>query len=259
MDVLQKIQEQLHFHKMPPDDEPQPGDDERDALMDWLAGQIMLAGGAAIEDEVRYPQYGNYVDHELLFSGEINEPAYTPARRWLVSPQIFHERVMDVFRLTGRDRQNYMTRQFFGVTNPFILPEQSGVRDYDYRALDGGHLLVMLNNAQWIADKQIFAARLEAEDREALMNSLSGADRWYPRQTPEAFRTIILSDDRPSEEQMVAAIQEQFDCVLRRMATDGEVRRYLGLLRSSIDLGGNTQGLSGCWSPCCWSRNSCTD
>ena len=34
--------------------------------------------------------------------------------------------------------------EIFGVTNPFMLPDHSGVRDYDLTSLDGGHLLVML-------------------------------------------------------------------------------------------------------------------
>ena len=54
---------------------------------------------------------------------------------------------------TGADqaRQN----GFYGVTNPFVLPDHSGVRDYDVSALNGGHLLIMLDNAKWIAEKQL--------------------------------------------------------------------------------------------------------
>jgi len=237
----------LEFEEMPPDNKPQPSEDERAALIEWVQSQVdsttAAAAAAELEDKLRYPHYGNLVDHEALFSGEIHEHAFTPARRWLVSPQIFQQRVMEVFRLEARDRSFFETRQFYGVTNPFILPDDSGVRDYDIGTLTGGHLLIMLNNAQWIAGKQIFAAQLEIGDRDALLAGLSTQDRWYPRMTPEPFAAVMRSEGTPTEEQMIAAIQEQFDCVLRRQATDDEVQRYLGLLGESIALGGNTEGL----------------
>ncbi len=134
---------------------------ERSLLAGWLSGELRRHNASKLDDKLRYPDYGNYVDHEALFSGEIKKQAYSPARRWLVSPQIFHERVIDIFKLTGRERDSYSKRgqKFYGVTNPFILPEHSGVRYYDLTSLDGGHLLVMLDNAKWIASKQTFAAR----------------------------------------------------------------------------------------------------
>ena len=192
---------------------------------------------------MRYPSYGNYVNHDQLFSGEVKEKPWSPARRWLVSPQIFHERVMDVFRLEGRERAGFATRKFFGVTNPFMLPDHSGVRDYDLTSLDGGHLLVMLTNAKWIAGKQIFAARLKTSEKDALMTALNSQDRWYPQETAAVFEAIVLKGGAPTEAEMVAAIQHQFDCVLRRKATAPEVEKYLSLLETSIKLGGNIAGL----------------
>ena len=155
----------------------------------------------------------------------------------------FHERVIDVFGLEGRERKGFVTRKFFGVTNPLMLPDHSGVRDYDINTLDGGHLLVMLTNAKWIAGKQIFAARLKTPKKEALLAELNTQDRWYPRETPPAFEVVVLKDGPPTEAEMVSAIQHQFDCVLRREATAAEVKKYLELLRSSIELGGNIAGL----------------
>ena len=42
---------------------------------------------------------------------------------------------------------------------------------------------------------------------------------------------------------MIAAIHAQFDCVLQRDATEAELDQYLPLLQSSIELGGNVEGL----------------
>ena len=61
-----------------------------------------------MREKLRYPHYGNLVDHDLLF-GEGACPLVTPSRRWLVNPQIFYERVMDVFKLEGETASNNVT------------------------------------------------------------------------------------------------------------------------------------------------------
>lgn len=238
LELLNKAQDQIFFGLMPPPDVEQPSEDERTLLADWLRGELRKQNASTLDEKLRHPAYGNYVDHEKLFSGDINDKAFTPARRWLVSPQIFHERVNDIFKLTGRDRQ----RSFYGVTNPFVLPDHSGVRDYDITALDGGHLLVMLNNAQWISQKQIFGAIHAGKDRRTL-EFTNAKDRWYPPNSPPAFVAIVSKDSSPTDQELVAAIDAQFDCVLGRQASDAERQRYMTLLRSTIELAGNTQGL----------------
>lgn len=240
--VLNRVQDQLFFRTMPPAEEEQPTDAERAVVADWVRAELRKHNASELDQKLTYPNYGNYVDHELLFSGEVTDAPYTSARRWLVSPQIFHERVMDVFALEGRDRQAYQHRNFYGVTNPFVLPDHSGVRDYDIGTLDGGHLLVMLNNAKWIAEKQITAALVESGelDPKALPNP---KDNWYPRTIPEAFRTIVLKDEKPTDEEVVAAVRTQFDRVLQREPTTSELDEYAALTRDAIDAGGNSAGL----------------
>ncbi len=240
--LLNRVQDQLFFGTMPPKSEEPPTEAEHQLLTNWVRSELRKWNASELDKKLRYPDYGNYVDHETLFRGEVKDKPFTPARRWLVSPQIFHERVMDVFGLTGRDRNTYKARAFYGVTNPFVLPDHSGVRDYDSSTLDGGHLLVMLKNARWIADKQIFAARHHNIDRRKIEYP-NPKDRWYPRTTPEAFEKIILNRSEPTNEELVAAINTQFDLVLRRRPTDAELSKYLALTRSVIDLGGNTDGL----------------
>ena len=238
LELLNKAQNQLFFELMPPGESEQPGKEERAALAVWMRSELLKHKASKLDEKLRHPAYGNYVEHDRLFSGEIKDKPFTPARQWLVSPQIFHERVNDVFKLTGRARQ----RSFYGVTNPFVLPEHSGVRDYDITALDGGHLLVMLSNAQWISQKQVFAAVHAGADRSKLEHP-NPRDRWYPADSPNAFVAIVRQETSPADQEIVAAIHAQFDCILRRDASDDEIERYLPLLRSTIELGGNTEGL----------------
>jgi hypothetical protein len=242
LDLLNKLQEQLHFAAMPPDDQPQPNPAERKLLADWVRGELLASGASLIEDKLRYPDYGNAVDHDRLFGGTVTDKPFTPARRWLVSPAIFKERVIDVFGLTGRERETHVNgAAFYGVTNPFVLPDRSGIRDYAITPLDGGHLLVMLNNAQWISHKQVRAARVKKGDFKADFFE-NRADRFAPP-TPPAFEAVVLAPAEPSDAALAAAVQAQFQCVLRRPATEAETAKYLSLTRAAIDLAGNTEGL----------------
>ena len=240
-DLIERVREVLRFGEMPPEDEDQPSAAERAELEAWLAAQ---SDAAAVREKLRQPHYGNVVDHERLFSGEPAGPAYTPARRWLVHPRIFHERVMDVFRLEGRDRDGKQHRGFVGVTNPFVLPERSGVRDYDLDALDGGDLLVMLGNARWIADRQLMMARRLGGERDLVF--ADKRDRWMPRQIHAsygAFTEVVQLEGAPAQDQVNAAIRAQFDCVLRREPRVEELRRYRALFADAAALGGNLQAL----------------
>lgn len=243
VDLLTRANESVHFEEMPPSNKPQPTTKERDQLLAWFSTQLDGSADKKLQEKMRYPHYGNVVDHELLFSGEIKDKAYTPARRWLVSPRIFKERVMDVFQLEGRERETYQARNFYGVTNPFVLPSDSGVKDYDIGLLSGGHLLVMLNNAKWIAGKQIFATKLHGTRHQNVVFE-NPKDKWYPRNFgPEAFKAILLSEATPTDEQLTAAIQQQFDLVLHRPANEQERAKYLGLMRQMVDMVGNETAL----------------
>lgn len=239
LELLNKIQEQVYFGQMPPrKKKKQPGDVERAELLAWLKAELGKHKASTLQDKLRYPGYANYVDHEKLFSGDIEEEPFTPSRRWLVSPQIFVERVNAIFNLNGRDRQ----KNFYGVTVPIILPDHSGVRYYDTTTLDGGHLLTMLTNADWISKKQLRPARVKSGEIKS--NEFENPkDRWSPRSTPKAFETIILNKSESTEAELRDAVQAQYRCVLQREPTSLELEKHLELLKGSIAIGGNTEGL----------------
>ncbi len=240
LSLLNKAQEQLFFGLMPPKEAKQPSAKDSAYLAKWIRAELRKWNASELDKKLSDPKFGNYVDHDKLFSGAIHAKAFTPARRWLVSPQIFEERVLDIFKLAGRERENFRQRGFYGVTNPFVLPEDSGVRYYDRTALDGGHVLVMLTNAEWISQKQIMAARIKNKE---IIGNTNKRDRWYPKQTPEAFEKIILKTSQPTDEEIIAAVQTQFDCVLQRKADNAELKKYVDFTRKSLAIGGNTEGL----------------
>ncbi len=255
LDVLGKAQEQIRFGLMPPKDSAQPSEEQRLAVSEWISSELRKHNAPTLEDKLRLPNYGNRVEHSKLFSGEIKAKPFTPARRWLVSPQIFTERVFDVLKLDERERSGKRPAGMYGVTNPFTLPERSGVRDYDLTAVDGGHFLVMQTNANWIADRIISTVRIKlGEPVETVLENK--ADRWYPLRGQMggkqkdakswdfgAFETVMQKSSSPTDEELTAAIQLQFGNVLQRPASDSELQRYLGMTRTAIELGGNTEGL----------------
>ncbi|MEM6257961.1 MAG: DUF1588 domain-containing protein [Planctomycetota bacterium] len=244
LDLLTRANESVHFEEMPPSTRPQPTDKDRDALLAWFSTQLDASADKKLKEKMRYPHYGNVVDHELLFSGDVKDKAYTPARRWLVSPQIFKQRVLDVFELEGRERENYTAREFYGVTNPFVLPSNSGVKDYDIGLLTGGHLLVMLKNARWIAEKQVFATRYHGKRVNSDVFS-NPKDRWYPRNFgPDVFKAVLNAESTLTEEQIADAVQKQFDLVLARHANEEELAKYVTLMREMVDSVGNEAALT---------------
>ena len=123
LELLNKIQEQVYFEQMPPKKKTQSDPDEKEALLAWVGAELKKHNASLLEDKLRDHDYANFVSHEKLFSGKINTKPYTPARRWLVRPEIFNERVKGIFYLEGRSHG----LNLFGITNPFVLPERSGV------------------------------------------------------------------------------------------------------------------------------------
>lgn len=255
VELLGKAQEQIAFRSMPPKDSAQPSAEQRQLVVDWFASELRKNNAPTLEDKLRLPSYGNRVDHAQLFSGEVKAKPFTPARRWLASPQIFTERVFDVLKLDERERSGKRPAGMYGVTNPFTLPERSGVRDYDLTAVDGGHFLVMQTNASWIADRIIATIRIKlGEPVETVLENK--ADRWYPLRNEmygkpkdskswafNAFEVLMRKTSPPTDDELSAAIQLQFANALQRPATETELRSYIDLMRAVTELGGNTEGL----------------
>ncbi len=177
------VKERLQLGEMPPEKSRQPSPAERAALTSWLDSQLTGDAARALAEKLQRFEYGNVVDHADLFSGEYAHlPGSTPDRRWLVSEYIFNEKVNRLLdyrptrRIYGRtytvagdsgvhwspktERGNKFRRT---ITNPFLLPENSGVRYSGHQALTAGHLLTMIGNAKRIAGHMSSEATMKAQ------------------------------------------------------------------------------------------------
>ncbi len=86
LELLNRAQEHVYFGLMPPVDAEQPSDAERELLLGWFSGELNKFGASKLEEKLQKPEYGNYVDHDKLFSGEYkNLKPFTYDRRWLIT------------------------------------------------------------------------------------------------------------------------------------------------------------------------------
>jgi len=114
-DLWLEIIEQLTAGDMPPPDEKkQPSVLQRNVVIEWIDRQLLTAGsGEAYRKKLLAPEYGNWVNHEKLFSGEIQTPPFSPSRLWRFSTEIFAH------------------KGFGRAKSPFTyVTSERGIRDY---------------------------------------------------------------------------------------------------------------------------------
>ena len=110
-----QVLEQLTTGDMPPpEEENQPSDAERSKVVQWIDSQLLTAGsGEAYRKKLLSPEYGNWVNHERLFSGEIDTMPFSPSRLWRFSPEIFSH------------------KGFGNAKSPYTyVTSERGIRDY---------------------------------------------------------------------------------------------------------------------------------
>jgi len=161
LDLLNRMQEQLYFQHMPPKKKRQPEEDERKELLAMFTKELGLHNASTLEGKLQKPEYGNYINHEKLFSGEYKDvPGFTYDRRWLISEFIFNakfQRILQQKTMANRGKERFEvvgSKRLQGVSlaNPFLLPKTIGVRYYANEDLTGGHLSSMLTNAQAVSE-----------------------------------------------------------------------------------------------------------
>ncbi len=110
IDVMQALQ----FGEMPPPQETQPAAIEKADVVGWIFQKMAETDQfQSYQKKLLAPEYGNWVNHEKLFSGEIKTPPFSPARLWRYSPEIF------------------ASKGFGNAKSPFTyVTSERGIRDY---------------------------------------------------------------------------------------------------------------------------------
>ncbi|MFK7852327.1 MAG: DUF1588 domain-containing protein [Akkermansiaceae bacterium] len=162
LNILNRMQEQVYFDHMPPKKKERPSEAERKAILGFISRELAKYEASTLEGKLEKPEYGNYIDHEKLFSGEFKDvPAYTTDRRWMISEYIYNAKFQRI--LKGKTQLNHKGKRFevkgskrfdqLGISNPFLLPKTIGVRYYANEGLSAGHLSSMLTNSQEVAER----------------------------------------------------------------------------------------------------------
>lgn len=254
LDLLNQALEHTFSGEMPPKKSDQPTAIERDALIEWIWGELKIFNVSKLEDKLRYYKYANYIDHDKLFSDQSGLKPSTPSRRWRVNEMIYHERINDVFELKGRDRRE----SFFGVVKPFNLPAGPGVTYYDTEMVEGGQFLTLLSNAKWVVDRQLRDALLKSGKFEyppeyheiiksgpprRLLNRFPG-EVWNPERTATPFESVVMATDTPADDLLEAAITHQFQVALQRGPSGEELAKYLVFMKQTMAESDATSALS---------------
>ena len=221
LDLLNMAQEHLFFGKMPPAEAKQPTAAERERLSQWISGELKKHHASKLEDKLRTPAYGNYVNHDKLFSGEYKDlKGFTYDRRWLISEYIFDAKFNQLlnhtpFKMIDGKREFVIgnNNRRVNLTNPFLLPSNTGVRYYANTTLNGGHLLTMITNAKEAATYMVYLTRRDA--------------RYLP-----AFEAIMKQEWE--HERILASRSSFLNSFVERVLEELYQERHVGLLPAFV-------------------------
>lgn len=197
-ETWQTVLEQVVLGEMPPSGESLPDFDEKEQFVARLRGALTDAGHEIdLFEKLSSPEFGNLVNHEKLFSGEITEPSYSPARLWRTNPNVFD----NIKRQYGVDSKVF--RQ------PFIVDDKVGIKDYASLLLaDSAVVDVLLMNAGNCADQLL---------------------------TRSDFQKLISVESQPDEPGLRSALTEHFRRVVYRQPTSQEIQGYLSLYQRAMN------------------------
>ncbi len=227
-----KVLEALKFGKMPPEDEPQPKLDEVERLTSWIMAELAAAGQESdIEHKLRQPAYANLLNHEKLFDGSFQGPSYSPPRLWRLHPEAYEN------ILAGFGRELAMGGP---LSKPFTVGDDKGLVSNYSRLMqaDSATLGQLMLNCKQVAQMQTVGFTRMEKDRQTkeMVEKLH-------RRSPPAFLTIIEGEGAATDQQIAAAVAEEFALILSRPPSDEEAAAYADLLQRSIEIGGKERGL----------------
>lgn len=165
MELWKTVLRQLHLEEMPPTETKQPEQYEKVAVMFWINAELKKSGNVSdLYAKLESPSFGNYVNHEKLFSGEITTEPFSPARLWRTSPNVF-ENVKSNY---GQGAEDF--RQ------PFPLEDKVGIKDYaNLLFADSAVVSVLLSNAACAADELIKHSPIASSDTSPTDDMLDSA------------------------------------------------------------------------------------
>lgn len=265
-DTWEKIYAQLQFEEMPPTEASSfPTKATRKEILSLIDAKLTELGrGAKLKEKLLLPQYGNYIDHEMLFSGENTEPGYTPARLWRIRPDIFRGLWGDAYGRKhhlsikignpalpgdqnvvqhGPHAGHKLTTRYFNdekFANPFyeFAYHASGFSDYATIPADQASLDSLLTDAEIMAEILTVGTPVsittEVKNKDSRHGNNHGRfvggvvnTRVERRgQIPTVFKEIMEAKGPIQREDFAKALDVAFGLLLRRSPSNADVEHY---------------------------------
>lgn len=205
MELWKTVLLQLVVEAMPPSDGKQPKASERGAVTRWIDGELAKSGNQSdVYAKLKSPSFGNHVDHEKLFSGEVDVEPFSPARLWRTSPNVF-ESIKSSY---GGDPTH--------LRQPFLLEDRMGIRDYaDLLFADSAVVNTLVSNAGAAADALI----------------------------ERRYAALAASDEIPDEATVAPILRDRFQAVVYRAPTRREEEDHYRLFQEAAREGGTAEAL----------------
>ncbi len=212
MELWNTVLRQLHVEEMPPTGSEQPEQHERDAVMLWINAELKKSGNVSdLYSKLESPSFGNYVNHEKLFSGEITAESFSPARLWRTSPEVF-ENVKSNYGQVGQD-----------FRQPFPLEDKVGIKDYaNLLFADSAVVSVLMSNAACAADELLKHSPIASSDTSPNDDTLASA-------ISEHFRKVVYRE--PLQEEI-----SNYSELFRKTAIEGGNAEAMRLVLTAVML-----------------------
>ncbi len=205
-DRWRAVVDQLELGTMPPEGEPRPGRQVIEEVVTSIRHQI---GSTA--EILQHPGFGNYVDHQMLFSEPVVRRAATAVRLWRINAYAFRETVNSLSQRRILQIQENQGGDGLHPALPFLAPEHSFRDNAALHGFEDATTELLLDMMWQVAGYQIDA-----------------------RKGPAEFQTV-LRKQRPGADDYAAAIGAQFDLVLQRQPSSDEQQRLVELARVTAD------------------------
>jgi len=260
-----KIGEQVLFREMPPEGNDAPEAGERERFVDKIESRLQPYGhGFGLADKMLLPEFGNLLDHDTLFSGQVTEKPYTSARLWRQRPEIYRRmwgphygqqhwisvKIGGGNQATARNRVQHgphkgkaISKRYFAnekFANPFFeyVHQASGITDYASIMADQASLEALLTNAESMAEILTLGLPVtivtEVKNKDSRHGNNHGSfvggvetiSHERRGKIPVAFHRIMETKGTPSEGDFRSALQVAFNLFLRREPSPENVEHY---------------------------------
>jgi hypothetical protein len=203
--LLNRIEEQVFIGRMPPADVGELTSRQQDEILSLVEGNFAELGTTSLfREKIKSPGYGNYIDHDRLFSGEIEAKPFSPPRLWRTSPYVFDSVKSEL----GAEPKH--------LRQPFIVDDKQGIRDFaSLLFADSAVVDVLMTNAGKAADRLM--------------------------QIDSNYRSIAEAEQPPDEPKLNEVISQHFLRVVYRQPTADEAHRYLELFQRTASESGQAE------------------